>query len=276
VDPSTLIALAAAWIVVFAAQLLDEGNPATLFTHPAPLVLVFGGALAAAGIGVRMSDLPIVLKAARIALLPKAMPPVGEVVEQIRGFAEIARREGLLSLEQAIKDVADPFLKRGLELVIDGTDPDKVERVLEEDVAALQERHKIAQGFFTAAGGYAPTLGIVGTVMGLIHVLGHLDDPGSLGPAIASAFLATLWGVASANIIWLPLAAKLKRITAAELAHRGMLLEGVLAIQFGESPSAVVERLKSHLSPAERDAAAGGKGGGKGGKDGGKGKKGGK
>lgn len=256
-DPSTLIGLVAAWAAIIIAQILDGGNPAVLFSHIAPLLIVFGGGMSAGYIGFGMKDTGTILKSFKIALLPPKRPDSAAAVEQLMKFADAARREGLLALESQAKEVDDKFLRRGLELVIDGTDPDLVREVLEADLAALKERHKVGAAYMTQVGGYAPTLGIVGTVMGLIHVLENLDKPDMLGPAIAAAFLATLWGVASSNVIFLPMGAKLKRVSAIEVAYRELVLEGLLAIQAGASPRAVGERLKSYLAPSERDGIGG-------------------
>ena len=256
----TLIGFVLAWAIVFGAQVLDGGNPASLFSHPAPLLLVFGGTVAVGLMGVQGKDIKSVFTAMLRAMIPKATPDKVLMFQQLVGFAETARRDGLLALEAASKEVTDGFVRRGLELIIDGTDEDVVVEVLETDMAALADRHKVAQAFYTALGGYAPTLGILGTVMGMLHVLENLDDPSAMGPAIAVAFLATLWGVGSANLIWLPVAAKLKRMTQDEMSFRKMVLDGLLAIQAGGTPRLVAERLKSHLSPKELSAVDGAKG----------------
>lgn len=248
----SLIALIAAWGVVVGANLLEGGSPVSLVSHPAPLLLVFGASFAAGVMGLQGSDVKTVIIAGIRAFFPKAKIDYVDTYTQLVSFAETARRDGLLALESASKEVTDPFVRRGLELVIDGTDEDIVAEVLDSDIAGLNERHKVGQGFYTALGGYAPTIGIIGTVMGMIHVLENLDDPSAMGPSIATAFLATLWGVASANLIFLPIAAKLKRLTAAEVAYRRMVVDGLLAIQSGATPRLVGEQLRSHLSPKDR------------------------
>jgi chemotaxis protein MotA len=168
-------------------------------------------------------------------------------------FADRARRDGLLALEDEAKSIEDPFLKRGIQMAIDGTDPEMVREVLETEVAALKDRHKVGAKFFGDMGAFAPTLGIIGTVLGLVHMLENLSDPSSMGPLIAGAFVATLWGVMSANLIWLPISNKLKRASAEEVAFKELVIEGVLSIQAGANPRAVGEKLKSFLPPKERD-----------------------
>ncbi|NLK51627.1 MAG: motility protein A, partial [Syntrophomonadaceae bacterium] len=139
-----------------------------------------------------------------------------------------------------------------LQLIIDGTDPELTRNMLETEMYAVSDRHKVGIGMFESAGGYAPTMGIIGTVMGLVHVLGNLSDPGSLGPAIALAFIATLYGVGSANLIWLPIASKLKNKSGKETLIQELIIEGILSIQAGENPTIIREKLLSFLGPESR------------------------
>jgi chemotaxis protein MotA len=166
-------------------------------------------------------------------------------------MADQARRDGLLSLEDAAKKIEDPFLKKGIMMVVDGVDAHQVRAILETNVEQMQARHRKAYGMFAAAGGFSPTFGIIGTVMGLISVLKELDNPDKLAKSIASAFLATLWGLLSANLIYLPIAAKLKSKSEEEAHVRYMQLEGILAIHAGENPRIVKEKLIAFLPPSE-------------------------
>ena len=136
---------------------------------------------------------------------------MNEHIARLVELAEVARREGLLALEKAATEVEDPFFKRGIEMTVDGNDPEEIREILEAEIHSLQQRHKAGAKFFSDMGGFAPTLGILGTVIGLIHVLANLSNPAVLGPAIAEAFTATLWGVLTANLFWLPISNKLKR-----------------------------------------------------------------
>jgi chemotaxis protein MotA len=176
-----------------------------------------------------------------------------ESIETIVHFADRARRDGLLALEEEAKDIEDPFLKKGIQLAIDGTDPEIVRDVLETEIAALKERHKVGAKFFADMGAFAPTLGIIGTVLGLVHMLENLEDPSSMGPLIAAAFVATLWGVMTANLIYLPMSNKLKRASGEEVHHKELCVEGILAIQAGANPRTITEQLKSYLPPSQRD-----------------------
>src|SRR6185312_9924083 len=173
-------------------------------------------------------------------------------------LAEKARKEGLLALEAQVKDIEDPFLKRGLQMGIDGTDPEELRAVLEGEIAAKKAEDKVGAKFFTAMGGYAPTVGIIGTVVGLIHVLENLSNPEALGPLIAGAFVATLWGVLSANIFWLPMGAKITRISELQAAQMELLVEGITEIQAGTSPRAVRQKLTAPVTQAPEEARGGG------------------
>ncbi len=176
------------------------------------------------------------------------LPPM--LVPQIVSLADRARREGLLALEDMVKDMDDPFLAKGVTLAIDGTDPEEVRDILEAEVSAKKRADKQSAKFYADAGAYAPTIGIVGTVMGLVHVLENLAEPEKLGHLIAAAFLATLWGVASANIIFLPISARLKRLSELECARMELVVEGIAAIQAGANPRVIQQKLTS-LLPAE-------------------------
>lgn len=173
-------------------------------------------------------------------------------------MARRARRGGVLSLEEEAQAINDPFLKKGILLVVDGTDPELVRNVLDIDLAMTEKRHSSNYSALEAMGGYAPTMGIIGTVMGLVNVLAHLEDPSKLGSAIAVAFIATFYGVASANLLWLPLASKLKKRSEDEMVLRQMMLTGILSIQAGDSPRVVEDKLKSFLGKAALKPVAAG------------------
>ena len=181
-------------------------------------------------------------------------------VTELVGYAEQARRDGLLALDEQLASIEDPYTRKGLQLVVDGTDPDLVADVLEAENDAMRKRHGAATQPFEKAGGYAPTMGIIGTVFGLVHVLSNLSKPETLGPSISAAFIATLLGIASANIVYLPIAARLKQLSQEELHFRAMTLEGILAIQAGDNPRVVAEKLIAYvppgLRPTEEEAAA--------------------
>ncbi|MDP9821703.1 flagellar motor protein [Nocardioides massiliensis] len=248
-DPATLIGLGLAFLVIVTANILEGGHPASLLMLP-PMLLVFGGTIAVCLAGGTLRDFKASVLALKRAFTAK-IRPASDVIPTVVSLADRARREGLLSLEDAIGELDDPFMVRGVTLAVDGTDPDELRDILESEVAAKRADDKQSAKFFTDAGGYAPTIGIVGTVMSLVHVLENLAKPDELGHMIAAAFLATLWGVLSANAIWLPIAAKLKRVSELECARMEMVIEGVAAIQAGSNPRIVALKLRS-LLPADQ------------------------
>jgi len=172
------------------------------------------------------------------------------------GFAEKSRRDGLLSLEEDLQSLgeADPLIKKGLRYVIDGTDSDALAALLESDVAVWEKHKKHEASIFEAAGGFSPTMGVLGTVLGLITTLSKLNEPEKLGESIATAFIATFYGIGFANLIWLPIANKLKGKMEKEKRQKEMIIEGVLAIQQGESPKFVGDKLAVYLPEKDRGA----------------------
>jgi chemotaxis protein MotA len=254
-DLATLLGLVGGLVVVVVVMILDGGSPAELFAHPSALILTIGGALFAS-----MVTLPFKSTLGLPQLILKTLrPPKMEIpaaIELLVQMTEKARRDGLLALEEDSKKIVDPFLRRGIMLVVDGVDPAQVRSILEIDVQHMQERHGLGIQLFNSAGGFAPTMGIIGTVMGLITVLKNLSDPSSLGKSIAGAFLATLWGILTANVIWLPLAAKLQHNSHEEVAYRHLLIEGLQSLQAGENPRVLREKLSGFLPPKARGAEA--------------------
>lgn len=250
-DPMTLIGIGAALGAVLISMLLQGSNPMTLFDIPA-LILVFGGTAGVALAGVLKGDAKGMISIFKAALTPK--PDLAhDAISRLIGLADTARREGLLALEEGVKEITDRFLKTGIELIVDGTDPDQVRSLMEAEIISMQGRHQHGAKILADMGGFAPTLGIIGTVIGLIHVLGSLTSPGALGPLIATAFTATLWGVMSANLFWLPMSNKLKRLSEVEIRNREMILDGILSIQEGLSSRMVEQKLLTYLPPAERE-----------------------
>ena len=255
-DPATLIGIVLAVASLLFMMIMEGSSPMAIVLLP-PLILVFGGTFGAAIAGSAMADVKKIGGWFKQALLPPQVPPVSDRIATLVSLAEKARKEGLLALEAQVKDIDDPFLKRGLQMGIDGTDPEELRAVLEGEISAKKGEDKVAAKFFNALGGYAPTVGIIGTVVGLIHVLENLDKPESLGPLIAGAFVATLWGVLSANIFWLPMGAKILRISELQGAQMELLVEGITEIQAGTSPRAVRQKLTALVPPSEvaREAA---------------------
>lgn len=259
-DLMTIIGLILGVAIVTVVMIMDGGSPMELISHPAAILLTVGGAIAATLVSYSLKSVSSLPKWFLLAFKSKKLEPV-TAIEDLARMADKARREGLLSLEEDSKKITDEFLKKGVMMVVDGVDPSQVRSILEIEIKHMQERHeKGGIGFFNTAGGYGPTMGIIGTVMGLISVLQELDNPGTLGKSIAAAFLATLWGILSANLIWLPLAGKLRYNSEEEVAYRHLLLEGILALQSGENPRIIKEKLSAFLPPKARNSGAENKG----------------
>lgn len=243
---STLASLVLGFVALVVAFIMDEGNPARLL-QPTAAIIVFGGIAGAVGVSFPSDDLKRILAILKVAFKSRKR----DMIQLIDYFKEIAiktRKNGLLTIEEDISKVEDPFIKKGLQMVVDGVEPETIRNILEEQANTIFERHKSGASIFEAAGGFAPTMGIIGTVMGLVQVLANLEDPQSLGPKISTAFVATLYGVSSANLIFLPIANKLKALNKRENKEFELIIEAILSIQEGLNPSTMVEKLKSFLN----------------------------
>lgn len=250
-DLGTILGLVCAFGALGASVLMEHGNLRALVSMPA-LVIVFGGTLGATLVSVPLKDflrLPGLLK---LVFFPHAFNHAGTAKEIVR-LAGVARRKGLLQLESEIGEQKDAFLTKGLSLVIDGTDAEMIRETMETEIMAMESRHKAGVKIFTLMGGLAPTLGVTGTVMGLVNMLAKVNDPASMGSSIATAFLATLYGVATANLLFLPIASKLASRSEEETHLCEILLEGLMSVQAGLSPMVIEERLKSFLKPGDRN-----------------------
>jgi chemotaxis protein MotA len=253
-DPATLIGLGLGLLTIIGVNVMEGGNPTSLLLLP-PIILVFGATILVTIAGGTMADAKNAVGAFKGALTGKARD-CSDVVPIIVKLAEKARREGLLALEEMLKDIDDPFLVKGVTMAVDGTDPEEVRDILEGEVFAKRASTKRGAKFFGDMGAYSPTIGIIGTVMGLVHVLENLAEPAELGHLIASAFLATLWGVMSANVIWLPISSRLKRLGELEVARMELVIEGIAAIQAGNNPRVIAQKLRSLLPDGQQDKEA--------------------
>jgi chemotaxis protein MotA len=248
VDPATFIGIGLAFASLTTMIVLEGANPASLLLIP-PMVLVFGGSIGVAMAGGHMRDAIRAGHWLKIAFLSKKSDG-SSLIEMLVKLADRARREGLLALEDVTQEVDDPFMRNSLQLAIDGTDPEELREILESEVAAKRTEFKTGAKFFTDMGGYAPTLGIIGTVIGLVNVLSNLSTPEELGHMIATAFVATLWGVLSANLMWLPIGHKIRRVGEAEVQQMEIIVEGIASIQAGVNPRLIKQKLNS-LLPSE-------------------------
>ncbi len=253
-DLASVGGIALGLIIVVVVMIMDGGSPAELFHHSAPIILTLGGSAAIATVTGPLEVIFNIPKYFRITFMKNKYDEI-ETIGQIASMADKARREGLLALEDESKKVTDSFLRKGIMLVVDGIEPAQVQSILELEINQMKQRHEIGINWFVAAGGFAPTFGIIGTVMGLISVLKQLSDPEQLAISIASAFLATLWGLLSANMIWLPIGGKLSARNYEEVSYRKMLMEGILSLQAGENPRLIKEKLLTFLAPSRREKA---------------------
>ena len=249
-DPATLGGIIVAFGSLLTMAFLEGASPMALII-PAPMILVFGGAI---GVGIASTTLPDAILA--VKTLPKAFLYKGikltKDVELLVELAEVARKDGLLALEAKAADVKDDFLKKALQNVADGMDADELRILMEDEAAAMEKSGRSAAKFYAAMGGYAPTIGILGTVVSLTHVLENLNDPSSLGHSIAGAFVATLWGVMSANFIWLPIGGRIGKMTDLESERLTLVVEGVLAVQSGSQPRVLGDKLLAMVPESQQ------------------------
>ena len=230
---------------------------------PTAAMIVIGGTIGATAVTIPLD----ILKNAGTLIVIAMGNHKGDMIALIKYFNNLsvkARKEGLLALESDMSsDDIDPFIRKGVSLAVDGTNPELIKSIMETQIGQISKRHKSQAQIFESAGGYAPTMGILGTVMGLVHVLGNLANAGQLGGQIATAFLATMYGIGTANLLWLPIAGKLRALDSIEMKEKLMIMEAVLSITSGDNPQVMVQKLKVFLDPDELrkyEAAEGGAG----------------
>ncbi|MEZ5081104.1 MAG: MotA/TolQ/ExbB proton channel family protein [Thermoleophilia bacterium] len=248
---SAVIGIVGAFIIIMVGMILKGGSIGGIISIPA-FVMVIGGTL---GVLIASAGMSAVGKMISLSLGPGMKDPPEnrpELITKLVDFSEKARREGLLSLEADAKEVDNAFLQKGVSLVVDGTDPELVRDILETEVGQVEVRHRFNQEIFKNGGAFAPTIGILATVLSLVGVLQHLDQPDTLGPKISAAFLATFYGVAAANIYFIPMQLHLKAMTEYEVAEKELIVEGVLSIQSGDNPRVLAEKLWSFVPPSLR------------------------
>lgn len=216
-------------------------------------ILTIGGTIAATIINYRGPQLRNALRVLRVAAGHRHFDPE-ELIRLIVRLAEKARREGLLAMEEEAEQLEDPFLRKGIQLVVDGTDPELVRNILDIELTFIEERHRQGQALFESLAVYAPAFGMIGTLVGLVRMLGKLEDPSKVGPAMALALLTTLYGALAAYLVFTPIAGKLRVKNEEEVMIREIMIEGVLSIQAGENPRIVEEKLRSFLPPNNRAA----------------------
>lgn len=249
-DLATILGIVSGLGLLFWA--LFMGGSVSSFLHLPSFLITMGGTFAATLISYPIKQVIGVIRVLKNAFTGKETKPEELISDMVR-LAQKARREGLLALERDTDEMNDPFLKRGIELLVDGTDPELVKSILETELSFVEDRHKKGQGMFDTMGALSPAFGMIGTLIGLIQMLGNLQDPESIGPGMATALITTFYGVLAANLIFIPIAGKLRVKSWEEVFRKEMVIEGVLSIQAGDNPRIVEEKLKAFLSPVQRN-----------------------
>ena len=223
------------------------------------ILIVVGGTISSVLIANPLPEVVNLIGVYKNAVFNKPTVP-SELIEKIVGFAETARREGILALEQAVEEADDQFLSQGVRLAVDGTEPDLIMDILETELQFIEERHKAGQDMISAMGDAAPAFGMIGMLIGLVIMLKNMDDPAAIGPGMAIALLTTMYGAILSNILLGPIAKKLKAISSKELLAKRMIIEGIMAIQSGDNPRIVEHKLSVFLSPKFRSTSEEGSG----------------
>lgn len=252
-EKSTLIGLCAGFISLGIGYVMKGADPSILLT-PAAYLIIIGGTISCLFTGFTMEQMRVFPKLIKKTLQAPDSKSKSEMLRLFIELSQIARREGILALESRINEIEDPFFRSGLSMVIDGMDPEFVSDVLDAELQVMEHRHSEYMSIFVQAGTYAPTLGVLGAVVGLIAALGNLSDIEKLGHAISGAFVATILGIFTGYVLWLPIANKLKIMSQLEIAQKRMIIEGILSLQAGDSPTAIEAKLMIFIPQSERDA----------------------
>lgn len=245
-DKTSVLGLVLGLAAIVVGQVLEGGHVASL-VQPTALLIVLGGTLGAVML---QSPLPVFISGVRMGAWV-FFPPVVDaqkLISDLGRWSQIARKEGLLALEAEINTLSDPFVIKGLQLLVDGSEPERLREVLEVEISAYEAKMKLASKIWESAGGYSPTIGILGAVLGLIHVMENLTDPAKLGSGIAVAFVATIYGVGAANLIFLPVAKKLMANIDRLVTLREMLVDGLVGVANGDNPRIVESRLRGYIA----------------------------
>lgn len=253
-DKATAGGLGMGIILLIGAILIAPGSSLSAFWDAPSFAVVVGGGIAAACIAFPLGSIlltPSVLK----RVFFSSEPELQEIIKTLVSLAETARRDGILALESKTSEIKDPFMLLGLQMAIDGTDRDLVEKVMRSEVTAVSKRHKTGKSIFETVGRYAPAFGMIGTLMGLIIMLGNMDDPDAIGPGMAVALITTLYGAIVSNLFCLPFADKLAFYSRKEMEAREIIIQGILSIQDGDNPRVIEQKLATNLPPSARNAA---------------------
>ncbi|WP_186575907.1 flagellar motor stator protein MotA [Aquibacillus kalidii] len=249
-DKTSVIGLVVGVIAIGVGMVLKGVSLIALF-NPAALLIIFMGTAASVLIAFPASTIKKVPTLFKILFREEKGSDIPSIIDRFTEWAELTRKEGVLALEAKVDEIDDPFIRSGVQLVVDGQTPDFIRDVLDEKIDAMEQRHQKGAAVFTQAGTYAPTLGVLGAVVGLVAALGHMDDIDALGHAISAAFIATLFGIFTGYVLWHPFANKLKEKSKNEMQEKHIMIEGLLSIANGESPMVLKDKLSSYLSASE-------------------------
>jgi len=252
-DKASVAGLGGGIILLLLAIAIAPGSTFGSFIDYPSAAVVVGGAIAAAAIAFPFKSLVTVFSVSKKVFMPK-QEDIEPVINQLVEFAEIARRDGILALENKTDEINDPFILLGIQMAVDGTDAEIMENILRTDILAVAERHKIGKSILETVGRYAPAFGMIGTLMGLIIMLGNMDDPEAIGPGMAVALITTLYGAIVSNLFCLPFADKLAYYSKRELEVREIIVRGILSIQDGDNPRVLEQKLKTFLPPNARES----------------------
>ena len=250
-DLATILGIVSAFGLVIIAIVMGGGI--SLFVNIPSLMIVVGGTLGATMINYPLKDVLGAIRVVKIAFFAKN-ETADETVKQFVEFGGKARREGILALESDVKNVEDDFLGKGLQLSVDGLEPQAIETIMDTEVAFLRERHQSGAEIFSTMGTFAPALGMIGTLIGLVQMLQSMDDPSSIGPAMAVALLTTFYGSVMANLIYMPIAGKLRTRSKEETLVKEMVIQGVISLTKGENPRILEQKMLAFMAPRDRQS----------------------
>lgn len=251
-DLATILGIVSAFSLVLLSIMMGSGLGT--FFNAQSIMIVVGGTLGATMINFPLRDMIGVIKVGMKVLFAKTSS-VPELIGSFVEFATRARREGILALESSIKEVGDPFLRKGLQLTVDGLEPQAIDEILQTEIDYVEARHKLGADIFQTMGTFAPALGMIGTLIGLVQMLQSMDDPSAIGPSMAVALLTTFYGSIMANILFLPMAGKLRKRSQEEVMVKEMVLNGILSIAKGDNPRILEQKLHSFIPPDQRQSA---------------------
>ncbi len=251
-DIATILGVISAFGLVCLAIFMGGGIK--LFINVPALMIVVGGTLGATMINYPLRDVFGVFKVVRKALFARSIS-VADLIKRFVSYAQKSRKEGILALEGEVKNVSDGFLKRGVQLAIDGLEPQEINEILETEVEFVRSRHQLGAEIFSTMGTFSPALGMIGTLIGLVQMLQAMDDPSKIGPAMALALLTTFYGSLLANIVYLPIAGKLRTRSKEEVLTKEMAIQGVISLSNGDNPRILEQKLLAYIPPAQRESS---------------------